>query len=155
MQFVLGTCWSAAQCMPLQVCLLQRCMIHDRYPNLAPKAARRLINTGTTHQACPQVDVVDGASQGLQEALHGEGRQLPEAARRLTAFLDDVITQAFLDDATVMGVVGRLIHRALQLPAIAQVRLRLVWGSIGARCSQQLPVSCSAGHRPPHTRCKA
>ena len=66
--------------------------------------------------------MIDAASRGLQETLQGAGRQLPEAASKLAAFLDDVITQAFLDDATIMALVGRLVHLALQLPAIVQAR---------------------------------
>ena len=68
-----------------------------------------------------QVDVVDGASRYLQESLQGTAQQLPEAARRLTKFLDDAITQALLDDAPVMDLVGRLVQRALQLPSLVQV----------------------------------
>ena len=87
------------------------------------------------------MDVIDGAARGLQEVLQGQGRQLPEAARRLASFLDDVVTQAFLDDSTIMGLVGRLVHHALQLPALAQVPTALV---CMAEVSEQVGPGASA-----------
>ena len=68
-----------------------------------------------------QVDVIDGAFGQLQEQLQEDRRLLPEAARMHAAFLDAVITQAFLDDAPIMSLVGRLMQSALHLPELAAV----------------------------------
>ena len=67
------------------------------------------------------MDVIDGAFQKLQEQLQEEGRLLPEAARMHAAFLDGLVTQAFLDDAPIMSLVGRLVQSALHLPELAAV----------------------------------
>ena len=105
---------------------------------------------------------MDSASTGLQESLQDRHQQLPEAARRLAAFLDDAVTQSFLDDAPVMGLVGRLVHRALQLPTLVQVprpvaaaRCLLLSAVARARClpgaahRSDLPATPSAQRRVP------
>ena len=81
-----------------------------------------------------QGDVIDGAFCKLQEQLQEDRRLLPEAARMHAAFLDAVITQAFLDDAPIMSLVGRLMQSALHLPELAAV------GPSCARALQMLPV---------------